>query len=164
DANYLDVYKIQLIAGRNVRDGQNIDEVLINEAYAREIGFLQPDDALGKELTFGNGKIVTIVGVMRDFHEGSFHQQIGPVVFQSRANGRIFHVALHPQTEGGGQWQNAIQKIHHAATEVYPDMDFEYSFFDDKLLQLYTRERNTSRLLNWATGLSILISCLGLLG
>src|SRR5690606_27174839 len=121
DANYLDVYKIQLIAGRNVRDGQNIDEVLINEAYAREIGFLQPDDALGKELTFGNGKIVTIVGVMRDFHEGSFHQQIGPVVFQSRANGRIFHVALHPQTEGGGQWQNAIQKIQHAATEVYPD-------------------------------------------
>lgn len=164
DANYLDVYKIQLVAGRNVRDGQNVDEVLINEAYARELGFLQPADPLGKELTFGNGDKVTIVGVMRDFHEGSFHQPIGPIVFQSRANGRIFHVALHPQTGDGGQWQKAIQKIQHAVTEVYPDMDFKYSFFDDNLLQLYTREINTSRLLNWATGLSILISCLGLLG
>jgi ABC-type antimicrobial peptide transport system permease subunit len=164
DANYLELYKIELVSGRNVRDGENIDEVLINESYAKELGLLQPTDPLGKELTFGNGKKVTIVGVMRDFHEGSLHKPIGPVVFQSRTNGRIFHVALHPQQEAGGQWQEAIRKIQQAVTEVYPDMDFKYSFFDDALLQLYTRERNISRLLNWATGLSILISCLGLLG
>ena len=164
DANYLDVYKIELVSGRNVREGENIDEVLINESYAKELGFLQPTDPLGKDLTLGNGKKVTVVGVMRDFHEGSFHKPIGPLVFQSRTNGRIFHVALHPQTEAGGQWQEAIKKIQQAVTEVYPDIDFNYSFFDDNLLKLYTRERNISRLLNWATGLSILISCLGLLG
>lgn len=163
DTNYLDVYKIELTAGRNVRNGRD-DEVLVNEAYAKELGFLQPQDLLGKELTFGNGNKTTIVGVMSDFHEGSLHQPIGPVIFQSRTNGRIFHVALYPQTEAGGQWQEAIQKIQRAATEVYPGMDFRYSFFDDALLRLYTRERDTARLLNWATGLSILISCLGLLG
>ncbi|HEX5167779.1 MAG TPA: FtsX-like permease family protein, partial [Cyclobacteriaceae bacterium] len=160
----LDVYKIELVSGRNVREGDNIDEVLINESYAKELGFLQPTDPLGKELTFGNRRKVTIVGVMRDFHEGSFHQPIGPLVFQSRTDGRFFHVALHSPQEAGGQWQEAIRKIQQTVTEVYPDMDFKYSFFDDTLLQLYTRERNISRLLNWATGLSILISCLGLLG
>jgi predicted lysophospholipase L1 biosynthesis ABC-type transport system permease subunit len=35
---------------------------------------------------------------------------------------------------------------------------------DDTVARFYSREQRISKLLNWATGLSILISCLGLLG
>jgi ABC-type antimicrobial peptide transport system permease subunit len=35
---------------------------------------------------------------------------------------------------------------------------------DETIQQFYSREEKMSKLLNWATGLSILISCLGLLG
>ena len=48
--------------------------------------------------------------------------------------------------------------------EVYPDENFDYKFFDDSIAQFYKSEQNISKLLEWATGLSIFISCLGLLG
>jgi len=164
DANYLDIYHIKLVAGRNVRTGANINETLINEHYAKLLGFRTPADAVGKELTFGDDKKVPIVGVMQDFHEGSLHNPIGSVVYQSRPWGSTFHVALKPQPAGSDAWQHAIAKITKAVNAAYPDHDFEYSFFDDMLARLYMRERNASVLLNWATGLSVLISCLGLLG
>ena len=48
--------------------------------------------------------------------------------------------------------------------QVYPDDDFDYSFFDQNIAKFYDAEQHTSSLLRWATGLSIFISCLGLLG
>jgi ABC-type antimicrobial peptide transport system permease subunit len=48
--------------------------------------------------------------------------------------------------------------------QIYPDDDFEYDFFDASIAKFYDTEQHTSTLLTWATGLSIFISCLGLLG
>jgi len=48
--------------------------------------------------------------------------------------------------------------------EIYPDDDFEYHFFDETIAKFYESEQHISTLLTWATGLSIFISCLGLLG
>jgi hypothetical protein len=164
DASYIDVYNISIVAGRNVRDGKHVEETLINETYARELGFKQPSDALGKELVFNNSLRIPIVGVMHDFHEASFHRPIGSLVFQSRSGGRTFHIALHPQAGDGTSWQETIAGIQKEFANVYPDLEFNYSFYDDSIAHLYAREQNTSILLSWATGLAVLISCLGLLG
>ena len=42
--------------------------------------------------------------------------------------------------------------------------DFKYEFFDETIAAFYKKEQDISRLLNWAAGLCIFISCLGLLG
>ena len=47
---------------------------------------------------------------------------------------------------------------------MYPDDNPNYQFYDKSIEQFYNQEKQTSTLLSWATGLSILISCLGLLG
>jgi ABC-type antimicrobial peptide transport system permease subunit len=54
-----------------------------------------------------------------------------------------------------------MDKIFH---DLYPDEAFNYSFLDDKIAKFYQREQNTARLLSWATGLAIFISCIGLAG
>jgi len=54
--------------------------------------------------------------------------------------------------------------MQKAWKEVYPEDDFEYHFVDEKIAKFYESEQHTSQLLSWATGLSIFISCLGLLG
>lgn len=59
---------------------------------------------------------------------------------------------------------NAIRKIESAVSRVYPEQAFDYTFFDDSIAKFYVAEQRMSRLLSWAMGLSILISCLGLLG
>ncbi len=164
DSNFIKIYQIKILAGRNVHTSDSVKELLINETYSKALGFQNPENAINKELTFGNGKRFPIVGVMKDFHEQSLHGAIGPIVFQSKAEGGFFHIALKPQNAEGTIWQSAISKIQKAYQQIYPDADFSYSFFDDSIAKLYTNEQNTSRLLNWATGLAILISCLGLLG
>lgn len=164
DTNYLKLYNIKLLAGRNVQQSDTIREFIINEKYSKLLGFETPQQALNKQLDF-NGKLMPIVGVMKDFHELSLHAPIEPVVFASfnRRSG-FLHVALRPQNAEGTLWHSAISKLEKAYKQVYPDADFTYTFFDESIAKLYKSEQDTSRLLTWATVLAVLISCLGLLG
>jgi putative ABC transport system permease protein len=162
DPEYLDVYGIKLLAGRNVAPGDTIKEFIINNLYARLLGFQKPDDAIGRRLNF-NGKNVPIVGVMQDFHDQSMHAPISPLVFAG-SKGSTFHVRLKHSDENSITWQRGIDKIQHAYKNIYPEEDFNYAFFDDTIARMYENEQNTSILLDWSAGLTILISCLGLLG
>ena len=164
DTNYLKLYQIKLVAGKYVQQSDTLKELLINEAYSKELGFKNPDDAIGKQLLI-NRKHISIVGVLHDFHEQSLHGVIGPLAFYS-FNNRSFnvHVALKPQNADGTQWKNAIKKIESSFKKIYPDAEFNYSFFDESIAKFYESEQKISSLLKWATGLAVFISCLGLLG
>ena len=162
DPAYLEVYQIKLLAGRNVEASDTMKEFIINDTYAKLLGFQKPQDALGKQLSF-NGKNMPIVGVMQDFHESSTYSPIDPLVFAG-SNGSTFHVRLKPNTAGGFGWKNGISKIQKAYKSIYPEADFDYQFVDEKIANLYQSEQRTASLLKWSTGLAILISCLGLLG
>ncbi|MEJ0032554.1 MAG: ABC transporter permease [Bacteroidota bacterium] len=162
DPNYIKVYNISLVAGRNIRQGPNIKEALINETYAKNLGFETPIDALQKELIERNGDKISIVGVMKDFHEGSLHRRIDNMMFGTSRGDSFFHIALDPTRETS--WQESIAGIDKAFHALYPEQEFNYSFFDETIASFYKREKQTSQLLNWATGLSLIISLLGLLG
>ncbi|HAF76515.1 MAG TPA: cell division protein FtsX, partial [Maribacter sp.] len=61
-------------------------------------------------------------------------------------------------------WSETISSIESIWKETYPESDFKYAFMDDTVKQFYESEQKTATLLKWATGLAILISCLGLFG
>src|SRR5450432_3756912 len=61
-------------------------------------------------------------------------------------------------------WKAVISKIEKAFKEIYPQEEFELGFLDQDIAKYYTAEQNISHLLIWATGLTIFISALGLLG
>ena len=166
DTNYLKIYHIKLLAGRNIAPTDTGKAVLINNAYTKVMGFKNPADAIGKTFKL-DGKKVAIAGVMGDFSERSLHSAINPLAFQygrQLYETRELHVALKPETPGGQEWKTAIAGMEKAWKETYPEDDFNYSFYDQSIAQFYTGEQHVSTLLSWATGLSILISCLGLLG
>jgi hypothetical protein len=50
DTGYLKLYGVRLLAGRNVRQSDSTVEYIINETYARMLGFRNPEDAIGKNL------------------------------------------------------------------------------------------------------------------
>ncbi|MEO8415569.1 MAG: ABC transporter permease [Ginsengibacter sp.] len=164
DSNYLKLFNIKILAGRNVRESDTIKEFLINETYAKSLGFIHPEDAINKQLDYNNKKM-SIVGIMHDFNEQSFHEPVGPLVFASfNKRSYFFHILLQPQNAAGKSWQTTINKIQNVYHQIYPDEDFSYKFLDDTIAGFYETEQHTASLLNWATGLSVLISCLGLLG
>ena len=159
---YIDVYKIKLLAGRNVAASDTFREFLINDTYAKQLGFQKPAQAIGKYLTF-NGKQMPIVGVMQDFHDQSMRSQIYPIVFTD-GNGSTFHIRFKAASTGAAVWHSAIAQIQKAFNQLYPGEEFNYKFYDDTIASMYEKEEQTKGLLAWATGLAILISCLGLLG
>jgi putative ABC transport system permease protein len=168
DENYIKLYQIKIIAGRALRtaDSTGGGGTVINNTYAKVLGFRNANDAIGKILDY-NGKKKEIVGVAGDFYQKSLHSPIKPLAIlpaTTKGNNRTFHLALKAQTAGGTEWKTAIASFEKIWKEVYPEDDFEYTFYDENIAKFYTAEQHTSTLLTWATGLSIFISCLGLLG
>ena len=162
DPDYIDVYKIKILAGRNVERSDTIKEFLINESYAHELGFQHPEEVLDKFLEW-NGKNMPIVGIMKDFHFQSMRASIGPVVFGG-SHGQTFHIQLKPNNVDGTLWRNTIADIQKIYKRLYPDEDFNYKFLDDMIANFYESEQHTANLLKWSTAFAIIISCLGLLG
>lgn len=164
DTNFLKLYQMKLLAGTNLEASDTIKQLIINETYSRILGFKNPQEAIGKLIEW-DGKQVPVVAVAADFHQQSLHDKIKPIIISTWTNpSRTFNIALQPQNSEGTVWKTAITKIEKAWKEVYPDADFEYSFLSEDLAKYYDSEKKIVRLLSWATGLAIFISCLGLLG
>jgi putative ABC transport system permease protein len=164
DSNYLKLYGLKLLAGSDMVQTDTVNSFVINETYARLLGFQQPQEAIGKIVEWSDKK-KPIIGVVADFHQKSLHEPIKPLAMGSWTNSER-NISILLQSPGGasGNWSKTIGQIEKSWKEIYPNDDFEYSFFDEDIAKYYEEEKNISSLLQWATGLAVFISCLGLLG
>ncbi|WP_299364458.1 ABC transporter permease [Winogradskyella sp.] len=166
DASYTNVFDINILAGTR-RKNNTIQELVLNETAVKEFGFKSPQDAIGEMLDY-NGEPIPIVGVMQDFHQSSLRVGIPPMALigdwtrSMLQNFKLVSMSIFPDENTG--LSNAITKIEKAYNEVYPGTEMRLQFMDETVESFYKREQRTSKLLKWATGLSILISCLGLFG
>jgi len=159
DENFIKVYHIKVLGGRNVGIADTANAMMINETYAHIIGFKNATDAIGRFVEFGKTEKRQIVGVFADFHQTSLHAPIKPLaIFPQMYNMDGLHIALKPETAGGNDWKTATAAMEKSWKELFPDDDFEYNFFDESIAKMYTKEQQISKLLTWAMGLSIFIS------
>ncbi len=175
DTNYLKLFQIHLLAGRYLQPSDTTKEILINENCMHFLGFQNPPDVIGKMVKLDD-KMVPVVGVMKDFHAHPLSYKIAPMVFcQNIGNCQEVIVSLKPEQKGfnsnskgeddkENNWKESIAKIKIAFNKTYPQDNFDYSFFDESIAKAYGDQQNISSLLKWATGLTVFISCLGLLG
>ena len=164
DTNYLRLFHLNLLAGTNITQCDTTTQLIINETYAHTIGFVDARKAVGIRINYDD-KMMPVVGVVADFHQHSIHSPIKSLaIVNGIGDAHGFDIALPKQNAEGTAWKGIIEQIQTAYKSLYPDDDFDYSFFDDAIAKFYTQEKNVSRLLIWATSLAIFISCLGLLG
>ncbi|RKN82915.1 FtsX-like permease family protein [Ulvibacterium marinum] len=164
--DYRRLYGIPLLAGRDILN-DTIKEYVINETYMKLLGFQEPIEAIGKSLIL-EGEAYPIVGVMKDFYQRSLRTTIKPMALvgdwyrNEYSQFNTIHFSI-----GGNKTSDLtsdIALVENAWKSIYPDYDFDPQFIDDTISRFYEQEHKTSALLKWATGLTILISCLGLLG
>jgi ABC-type antimicrobial peptide transport system permease subunit len=167
DTAYSDLFELDIIAGRTIRN-DTVKELVINETCRKKLGFATAEDAVGKTVDLFD-EIIPIVGVMSDFYQRSLKSDIKPMAFRGDWNRSLWsqfqavHVAF--QNESSGDLKATLSKIENAYKTVYSETDdYRVEFLDETIQRFYNREQKVSKLLNWSTGLSILISCLGLLG
>lgn len=169
DENFVPLYELQVIAGRNLVPSDTMKEFLINETGARRFGFQNPQDIVGKFFECGisdgaSTKILPIVGVVADFHSQSFHEPINPVFISASNEMFVISVKLDSDGKPTDAISPALTQIRQLWQQTYPDETFEYSFFDETIARFYEKEQTTGRIVNIAMVLTILISCLGLYG
>ena len=167
DTNYSKLFELEFLAGRTIRN-DTIKELVINETCRKRLGFKNPGDAIGKTIEL-NDENIPIVGVMTDFHQRSLKSEIKPMALRGDwyrprwSQFQAVHIAFQNKSSDG--LKGTLSEIKKAYTSVYSEVDdYDVNFMDETVERFYKRERKVSKLLNWATGLSILISCLGLLG
>jgi len=164
DTNYIRLFHIDLLAGNNITQCDTTNQLVINATYAHTLGFGDPRKAVGIRVNF-NDRMLPIVGVIADFHQTSLRDQIKPLaILNGTDNAYMFNIALPKQDPEGTVWKTIISSVQDDLKAVYPEDDLNYQFFDESIAQFYQQEQHIARLLSWATGLAIFISCLGLLG
>lgn len=169
DENYVPLYGLKIIAGRNIRHKEPGITYLINETCARALGFAKPDDAIGKTVQTGESDLNdgkgTVVGVVKDFHSNSLHEPITPFFINSNsANERAISIKLATRGKEIDNFKKNMAQIEKAWKEFYPNEKFEYHFFDETIARLYQKEQETASLMNTAMIIAIFISCMGLFG
>jgi putative ABC transport system permease protein len=95
DYDFLDVFKMKLVAGRAFAEEYPTDEdtsVVISESAARMLGFEKPEDAVGQTVaitTFQWNPI--IIGVVNDYHQVSLKKSLDPTLFYCSNYGGEFY-------------------------------------------------------------------------
>jgi putative ABC transport system permease protein len=151
--------KIQMLAGRDYSKDFPSDSVgyLVNETALKVIGYKNP---VGQPLTFW-GKKGYIIGVIKDFHFNSLHEQIKPLVLRFGENAGYGSALVRIKP---GKTKEALATLQAICKQLNPDFTFTYTFSDDLYQQLYQNEQITGKLSDAFSFLAIFISGLGLLG
>jgi putative ABC transport system permease protein len=152
DENFIDVFKIELAAGRNLAPGEE-NTALINETFAKTAGWKDP---IGKELDFFEK--ARIVGMVKDFHFQTFHSPIEPMALFPR-EGHLLAVRTRP-----GDIRDIVGRLKQAFVATTTSQPWDFSFFDEEYDALYRKERRAGQIFGIFATLTVFIACLGLLG
>lgn len=167
DANYLNLYGIRLVAGRNFSAEDSAGYLIINETLASEIGFNSPEESIGREMVM-DGKDYTVIGVVADFHSRSLKEGLDKVALAVHPHMyRLANIKLNVADEQSGftqAVQSTISEIESVWVTTFPDTAFEYRFLDDSIDAYYQQETRTSKLLQIFSSVLLVIGCLGLYG
>lgn len=159
DENYLKTFDLKLVAGRNLLPSDSIREFVVNEAFVNKMGFSSPEEILGHTMAVNGGDWkAPIVGVIKDFHDQSFHEDINPIFMTTQAYDYLA-VRITPAS-----MQQTLSSIEKAWTTLYPDQIYSHDFVEDNIQQFYETEATMLNLVQVFAGIAIFIGCMGLYG
>ncbi len=154
---------LEIVEGRDFERDFMADpkeSVIVNQTLLKEMGW---DTAIGKKIkTFmGRKDPLTVVGVVKDFHYESLHNQIKPAIFyiEPRQPFEYIYVKIRPANIPA-----TIGRLGDIWKKNAPNFPFMYSFLDEQFHKLYQVEELWQRVIRNTSIFAVLISCLGLFG
>jgi putative ABC transport system permease protein len=166
DHDYIFLYNLKLIAGRNfspgdfpgVHFGNKIEPVILNRMAVNRLGYVKPDDAIGQQIQWGKN-ICRIVGILEDFHIRSVKEAISPILFTANMGPAI---TLKLSAESERNLSSTIVLIHEKWGNFFPENPFEYFLLEDHFNAQYANDERVARMFDLFCGLALALSFLGL--
>jgi ABC-type antimicrobial peptide transport system permease subunit len=161
DPEFFSLYDLQFIAGKPYIASDTVRGFVVNEMFLQKLGIHNPEEAIGKQIDVWEGRMkAPIVGVIKDFHVNSLRDPLQPVMMATRKDFYSYaNIQLSPD-----KTKESLAFISGLWNTTFPDKFFEYQFLDEKIDNFYKDEGRLSMLYKIFSGISILISCLGLYG
>lgn len=161
DDRFIPTFGLEMAAGRNMQPSDTLREFVVNEAFVRKLNLKSPEEVIGKMLSMASGSMkAPIVGVVKDFHDKSFHSEISAVALCSYG-GDQSNFAVKINLNNAKTVLPAIEKAWNA---VYPNQLYESHFVDEQVAQFYEAEQTMLTLIQAFSFIAIFIGCLGLYG
>ncbi|MFD2935898.1 ABC transporter permease [Spirosoma flavum] len=176
DEQFAQTYGLHMREGNYFNaNGSSSDSlrVVLNESATRALGWATPAKAIDQVVRLqGSNQIYRVGGVLNDFHFGSLHETIKPLILlniRSNTIYRYFSFKLTPrqanaQLDGPGSLPETVEAIGREWARLFPEAPFDYSFMDDTLQKLYKTEIQLQKASRLATTLALIIVLLGVLG
>ena len=163
--DYDKVLGIELMEGRFFSRDMPTDSaaVVVNQAALKVLGIEDPLNTRFMQPSYVGNPVeyYPIIGVMKDFHFESMQNEIRPLVIHfmpGNWEGKII-VKL-----GDGNRRETIGFIQEKWESITKEHPFEYTWLDEEFGKMFDDERKTGQLLAIFSILSIIVTCLGLLG
>ena len=158
DYDYIDVMGMQLVEGRGFSRtfATDTSNYILNETAVRSMA-LGGRSPVGMRFSY-DGREGLIIGIVRDFHHGSMHDPIAPLVL-TYSPGFLCCIRF-----GNGDMQETIRFLEEKWKTYRSEYPFEITFLKDRYDSYYEEEGRLLTLMNISALLSIFISCLGLFG
>jgi putative ABC transport system permease protein len=162
DVDHAEALKLEVLEGRFFSKDFKSDTaaVVINEAAARELGWMKP---LEEKLIVFDGDSnapkeiqMQVIGVVKDFNFESFKVNVRPMVI------RVTQTSSNVLIRYSGKPNEAITEAEKMWKQYASSDPFQYAFLDQNFDELFREEQRLSSLFLVFTGLAIVIACLGL--
>jgi putative ABC transport system permease protein len=163
DYDYVETYRMEILAGRAFSRDLGTDTegtIILNASAAHRIGWT-PEEAVGKKLEGAYSESATqVVGVVKNFNFKSLRREVESMALLLYPDYiRDISIRIKP-----GDVRRTLNFIQQKWESLFPGEQFEYSFLDSRINQLYESEKKMQDLFVIFSALSILVACLGLLG
>jgi len=160
DFDYLDTFEIEIAQGRGFQKdiaSDTFESVLVNEKLVQLFNW---EDPIGMKMVLGSDDDMIVIGVIKDYHYESLHNNIEPLVITHEGDYRSYR-SVKVRSENIAE---TIAYIGEQFKIVDPDHPHEYFFLDESFDGLYRSEQQMGTVFRYFSLLAILIACLGLLG
>ena len=154
--DFIETFGLELTDGQTLSRNFAKPQIVINEQAVQHMGLSEP---IGSKARLW-GQEVTIVGVVKDFHFKSLHQQIEPMLFHILPADYMAYLIVRLDSDV----QGSMERIEEFYKEYNDTSTFEYQFLSDDYHSLYESEKRVSSISKYFAGIAIIISCLGLFG
>jgi putative ABC transport system permease protein len=160
---------IPLLAGRDFSEEMTTPgyQAMINRSLAVQLGWKDPEEAVGQILDGTLEGKIEITGVTDDFHYASLKESVGPLIMLRSDmvdKHRDFFTRFVMVRIKGKDLESTVDFARSKWNELVAEAPFDYFFLDDNLDRLYKAEEKFNELGFIFSVVAISIGALGLFG
>jgi putative ABC transport system permease protein len=160
DEDYFKTLGMKIVKGRDFFGLSDTSHgLIVNENMAKYFGW---DNPIGQRVKFPgdtSGRFFAVVGVVKDFNQLSLYNPIAPLMILYSPNNGGIQLKLDPKDIPA-----TIARVEKTWKADFPDLPFAYTFLDQDFDSQYAADQKRGKIFVSFSILTILITCLGLLG